>query len=225
MCGWLCGVMVIRHHLLRSDCGHRRPFSCPAFAGHVAAYVHRRFLFCCCRFRSALLEETEQALRDVRDVWRETGRGEIEPEDHAHRGVQYFQAGIPAQDEYRRAQCQRCRERYRQLITSFPGLPAGWCPGRCQVSKLRDCLRRSQRARNRHFSHLSAPSAASAPHAHCRPLRHPFNSRPMLITSCQHSLAFRKVRSAKKRGGPTGVPRGDQALTWWRPSGSDLPAR
>ena len=68
--------------------------------------------------------------------------------------------------------------------------------------ELRGILRRSQRARNRHFSHMLPLSAASAPHVHCRPLRHPFNLRPMLITSRQRSLAFRKVRDAKNAAPP-----------------------
>ena len=84
---------------------------------------------------------------------------------------------------------------------------------------LRGILRRSQRARNRHFSHVLPLSAASAPHAHCRPLRHPFNLRPMLITSRQRSLAFGKVQDAKnaafpdticsgkRRAFPSGPPR------------------
>jgi hypothetical protein len=55
------------------------------------------------------------------------------------------------------------------------------------VLELPGILRRSQRARKRHFSHVLPPSVASAPHAHWRPLRHPFNLRPMLITSRQHS--------------------------------------
>jgi len=55
------------------------------------------------------------------------------------------------------------------------------------VPELLGILRRSQRARKRHFSHVLPPSLASAPHAHCRPLRHPFNLRPMLITSRQRS--------------------------------------
>ena len=84
-------------------------------------------------------------------------------------------------------------------ITSFRHWPAGSRHGRYPMPELRGILRRSQRARNRHFSHVLPPSAASAPHMHCRPLRHPVNLCPMLITSRQHSLAFGKVRSAKTR--------------------------
>ena len=70
------------------------------------------------------------------------------------------------------------------------------------MSELRRILRRSQRARYRHLSHVPIWSAASAPHTHIGPLRHPFNLRPTLITSCQRSLAFRKVRSAKNAASP-----------------------
>ena len=70
------------------------------------------------------------------------------------------------------------------------------------MPELRGILRRSQRARNRHLSHAPEPSVDSAPHAHVAPLRHPFNLRPMLITSRQGSLAFRKVRSAKNVAPP-----------------------
>lgn len=76
------------------------------------------------------------------------------------------------------------------------------------MPELRGILRRSQRARNRHFSHVLAPSAASAPHVHCRPLRHPFNLRPMLITSCQRSLAFGKIRSTKNAVSPDTIGSG-----------------
>ena len=76
------------------------------------------------------------------------------------------------------------------------------------VRELRGILRRSQRARNRHFSHVLPPSAVSAPHAHCRPLRHPVNLCPMLITSRQHSLAFGKVRSAKNAASPDTIGSG-----------------
>jgi len=92
------------------------------------------------------------------------------------------------------------------------GIACGRISGRCQVSKLRGCLRRSQRARNRHFWHLPVPYAASAPHAHCRPLRHPFNLRPMLITSCQRSLAFCKVRSVKNAASPDTIGSGNTAF-------------
>ena len=83
-------------------------------AGHVAACIHVHPCFLLTRVRPVPLKQPEQACRDVRDIRREAGRREIEPEYDAHRGVQYSQARIPAQDEYRCAQCQRCRERYRQ---------------------------------------------------------------------------------------------------------------
>ena len=74
--------------------------------------------------------------------------------------------------------------------------------------KLRRILRRSHRTRNRHFSHTPVISPASAPHAQFGPLRHPFNLRPILITSRQHSLAFRKVRSAKNAASPDTIGSG-----------------
>ncbi len=80
------------------------------------------------------------------------------------------------------------------------------------MPELRGSLRRSQCARNRHFSHLPVPSAVSAPHAHCRPLRHPFNLCPMLITSCQHSLAFGKVQSAKNAASPDTIGSGKRRV-------------
>ena len=82
------------------------------------------------------------------------------------------------------------------------------------MPELRGILRRSQRARNRHFSHRSVPSAVSAPHAHCRPLRHPFNLCPMLITSRQHSLAFGKVRSAKNAASPDTIGSGKRRVSF-----------
>jgi hypothetical protein len=75
----------------------------------------------------------------------------------------------------------------------------------------RRILRRSQRARNRHFSHAPWP-AAIAPQAHLGPLRHPCNLRPMLITSCQRALAFRKVRSAKNAASPDTIGSGNAAF-------------
>ena len=69
--------------------------------------------------------------------------------------------------------------------------------------KLRRVFRRSHRTRNRHFSHTPAISPATAPHTHTgRPLRHPVNFRPILITSRQRPLAIRKVRSAKNAAPP-----------------------
>jgi hypothetical protein len=76
------------------------------------------------------------------------------------------------------------------------------------LPKLRRVFRRSQRARNRHLSHAPDPSPDSAPHSHLRSLRHPFNICPMLITSRHGSLAFRKVRSTKKRGVPDTIGSG-----------------
>ena len=86
------------------------------------------------------------------------------------------------------------------------------------MSKLRRILRRSQRARYRHLSHVPTWSAASAPHTHIGPLRHPVNLRPTLITSCQRSLAFRKVRSAKNAASPDTIGSGNTAF----PSGQPL---
>jgi hypothetical protein len=76
----------------------------------------------------------------------------------------------------------------------------------------RRILRRSQRARNRHFSHAPASPATIAPQAHLGPLRHPCNLRPMLITSCQCALAFRKVRSAKNAASPDTIGSGNAAF-------------
>ena len=76
------------------------------------------------------------------------------------------------------------------------------------LPKLRRVLRRSQRVRNRHLSHAPDPSADSAPHSHLLPLRHPFNMRPMLITSRHGSLAFRKTRSAKNAVSPDTIGSG-----------------
>ena len=83
-------------------------------------------------------------------------------------------------------------------LVPFAGPGSGY-----RSPKLRRVLRRSQRTRNRHFSHTPATSSASAPHSHTgRPLRHPVNLRPILITSRQRPLAFRKVRSAKNAASP-----------------------
>ena len=72
----------------------------------------------------------------------------------------------------------------------------------------------SQRDRNRHFSHTPGPSVASAPHAHLSPLRHPFNLRPMLITSRQRSLAFGKVRGAKNAAPPDTIGSGKRRVSF-----------
>jgi hypothetical protein len=102
-----------------------------------------------------------------------------------------------------------------KVITSFHRFTGRAVPGCYPIPKLRYCLRRSQRERNRHFSHAVAPSAASAPHAHCRPLRHPFNLCPMLITSRQHSLAFGKVRSsAKNAASPDTIGSGKRRVSF-----------
>jgi hypothetical protein len=79
--------------------------------------------------------------------------------------------------------------------------------------ELRGILRRSQRARNRHFSHVLPLSAASAPQVHCRPLRHPFNLRPMFITSCQRSLAFGKIRDAENAVSPDTIGSGKHRVS------------
>ena len=75
-------------------------------------------------------------------------------------------------------------------------------------------MRRSQRdaepALLAHSGHL----AASAPHAQFATLRHPFNLRPMLITSCQRSLAFRKVRSAKNAASPDTIGSGKRRVSF-----------
>ena len=82
------------------------------------------------------------------------------------------------------------------------------------MPELRGILRRSQRARNRHFSHVLPLSAASAPHVHCRPLRHPFNLRPMLITSRHRSLAFGKIWSAKNAASPDTIGSGKHRVSF-----------
>ena len=65
------------------------------------------------------LQVPEQALGELGYVRGEAGRGEVEAENYADRGVPYFQARVFAQQEYRRAEQQRCRQCDRQLITSF----------------------------------------------------------------------------------------------------------
>ena len=56
------------------------------------------------RFRLALLKQAEQALRDVRDVRREAGRGEVESEHDAGNRVPQAKARVPAQHENYQAQ-------------------------------------------------------------------------------------------------------------------------
>jgi hypothetical protein len=102
-------------------------------------------------------------------------------------------------------------------ITSFHGWFLSSGRASYPAPKLRRILRRSHRTRNRHFSHTPAISLASAPHAHVGPLRHPFNLRPILITSCQHSLAFRKVRSAKNAASPDTIGSGNTAFPFGQP--------
>ena len=109
---------------------------------------------------------------------------------------------------------------YVKVITSFRRWFAGAGPAGYPIPELRGILRRSQRALNLHFSHVLPPSAASAPHAHCRPLRHPFNLCPIVITSCQRSLAFGKVRDAKTRRSPDTIGSGKRRAF---PSGQPRP--
>ena len=106
------------------------------------------------------------------------------------------------------------------VITSFHRWFAGAGPAGYPIPELRGILRRSQRALNLHFSHVLPPSAASAPHEHCRPLRHPFNLCPIVITSCQRSLAFGKVRDAKTRRSPDTIGSGKRRAF---PSGQPRP--
>jgi hypothetical protein len=100
-----------------------------------------------------------------------------------------------------------------KAITSFHRLPIAGA-SRHPASKLRRILRRSQRARNRHFSHAPDPSVATAPHAHLDPSRHPFNLRPMLITSRQRSLAIRKARSDKNAALPDTIGSGKRRVSF-----------
>jgi len=79
--------------------------------------------------------------------------------------------------------------------------------------KARRVLRRSQRARNRHFSHTPAASMATAPHLQISEMRHPVNLRPMLITSCQRSLAFRKIRGTKNAASPDTIGSGKHRVS------------
>jgi hypothetical protein len=83
-----------------------------------------------------------------------------------------------------------------------------------RAPKLRPVLRRSHRTRNRHLSHTPATSPAIAPHSHTgRPLRHPVNLRPTLITSCQRPLAFRKARDAKNAAPPDTIGSGKHRVS------------
>jgi hypothetical protein len=100
----------------------------------------------------------------------------------------------------------------RHLLSSLIPLPGR---ARYPAPELRRILRRSHRTRNRHFSHTPAISPASAPHTHTgRPLRHPVNLRPTLITSCQRSLAFCKVRSAKNATPPDTIGSGKRRVSF-----------
>src|SRR6266699_641869 len=105
-----------------------------------------------------------------------------------------------------------------KLIPSKPSPPFTAHPsagtGRYPASKPRRVLRRSQRDRNLHFSHTPSPSVASAPHVHFNPLRHPFNLRPMLITSRQRSLAFGKVRDTKNAALPDTIGSGKRRVSF-----------
>jgi hypothetical protein len=49
----------------------------------------------------------EQVAGELGYVRREAGRGEIETEHHAHRGVPYFQACVFTEQEYRHAEQRR----------------------------------------------------------------------------------------------------------------------
>ena len=80
--------------------------------------------------------------------------------------------------------------------------------------KVRRVLRRSQRARYRHFSHTPAASMATAPHLQISEMRHPVNLRPTLITSRRRSLAFRKVRSTKTQRPPDIISSGKRCVSF-----------
>jgi hypothetical protein len=81
--------------------------------------------------------------------------------------------------------------------------------------KPRRILRRCHWPRNRHFSHTPVISPASAPHSHTgRPLRHPVNLRPTLITSRQRPLAFGKIRSAKNAAPPDTIGSGKRRVSF-----------
>jgi hypothetical protein len=65
------------------------------------------------------LQFLDQAFGGLGNVRGEAGRGEVETENYAHRGVPYSQSRVPAQEEYHHAEQQRQRYRYRQSITPF----------------------------------------------------------------------------------------------------------
>ena len=67
------------------------------------------------------LQVPDQAFGELGNVRGEAGRGEVETENYAHRGVPYSQSRVPAKQEYHHAEKQRQRYRYRQLIT-----PSQW---------------------------------------------------------------------------------------------------
>jgi hypothetical protein len=85
--------------------------------GHVTDMVMRNLSFLP---SPSGLEKAEQALRELFDVWREAGRGEVESKDYANSRVPEFQARVPAQHEYRHAEQQRHRQCHRQSITFSP---------------------------------------------------------------------------------------------------------
>lgn len=70
-------------------------------------------------FHLSGLKVPDHAFGELGNVRGEAGRGEVETENYAHRGVPYPQSRIPAQNEYRYCQDQRDGNRYRQMITSF----------------------------------------------------------------------------------------------------------
>jgi hypothetical protein len=70
------------------------------------------------------LQVPDQAFGELGNVRGEAGRGEVETENYAHRGVPYSQSRVPAKQEYRHAKQQRQRYRYRQSITPFPSREA-----------------------------------------------------------------------------------------------------
>ena len=74
----------------------------------------------CLSFCRPGLKVPDQDFGELRDIRGEAGRGEIETENYAHRGVPYFQSRVPAKQECHDAEQQRQRYRYRQLITPFP---------------------------------------------------------------------------------------------------------
>jgi hypothetical protein len=120
--------------------------------------------------------------------------------------VHYAQAGIPAQDEHHGGQDEQHRQGYGQEITSFLFRRQGQC-GRAHVRlsrKPRRDLRRDQRPRATHFTQASAPSFASAPHAHARPWRQPGNTEHGITRSpsfhqCRSSLLSGMQRCAARQ--------------------------